>query len=251
VTAPEPPLIRPDWPAPARVRAVSTTRLGGVSTGPWTSLNLGARTDDEPDHVAENRRRLASASGCPPPAWLAQVHGRNVVELELPPAAAGPQPEADASVTGRPGVACVVLSADCLPVLFCDRAGTRVAAAHAGWRGLAAGVLEATLERLGAAPAETLAWLGPCIGPAAFEVGPEVRRAFLETDAGAAAAFVRGRGDRWHADLRGLARRRLAAAGVHRVGASDACTASEPGRFFSHRRDGPCGRMATLIWLAD
>lgn len=251
MTPPALPLIRPDWPAPTRVRAVSTTRDGGVSTGAWASLNLGGQTDDDPARVAENRRRLAAAAGCPPPVWLRQVHGTGVVELAGPPPRGSAAPVADAAVTGAAGRACAVLTADCLPVLLCDRAGTRVGAAHAGWRGLAAGVVEAALAALAVPPDSVLAWLGPCIGPAAFEVGPEVRDAFLAADPAAAPAFVAGRGDRWHADLRRLARRRLRAAGVTAIGASDACTASEPRRFFSHRRDGPCGRLATLIWLAE
>ena len=249
MTSASPRLIRPGWPAPAAVRAVSTTRAGGVSEGPWATLNLGALTADDPARVEANRRRLAAAADCPPPAWLAQVHGTAVVELTGPPAPGAEPPVADASVAHGPGVACAVLTADCLPVLFCDRAGTRVGAAHAGWRGLAAGVVEATVAALGAPPGELIAWLGPCIGTRAFEVGPEVRAAFLDADPGAAAAFLPGRGDRWHADLRALARRRLAALGVGRVSASEACTLSEPDRFFSHRRDGPCGRMATLVWL--
>jgi hypothetical protein len=240
-------LIIPDWPAPAGVRALSTTRSGGVSGGPYASLNLGARTADESGRVAENRRRLVAAAGCPPPAWLEQVHGTAVTPLTGPPTA---EARADAAHTRDPGVACVVLTADCLPVLLCDRAGSRVAAAHAGWRGLAAGVLEHTIAALETDPTRLIAWLGPCIGPRAFEVGPEVRAAFLAADAAAAADFTPGRGDRWHADLRGLARRRLAAAGVTAVSASAHCTHDEPGRFFSHRRDGPCGRMATLVWLA-
>ena len=244
----EPALIRPDWPAPARVRAVSTTRIGGVSRGPYASLNLGARGNDEPARVAENRARLAAAAGCPPPAWLDQVHGTAVAHPTRENAA---EPRADAATTDRPGLSCIVLTADCLPLLLCDRGGRRVAAAHAGWRGLAAGVIERTVAALGVNPGELLAWLGPCIGADAFEVGPEVRAAFVEADTGAGDCFRPGEGDRSFADLRGLARRRLAAAGVDAVTASAACTYHEPDRFFSHRRDGPCGRLATLIWLAD
>jgi hypothetical protein len=239
-------LIRPDWPAPAGVRAVSTTRIGGVSRGPYASLNLGARGDDDPARVAANRARLAAAAGCPPPAWLEQVHGTAVAH---PAPADAAEPRADAATADRPGLSCVVLTADCLPVLLCDRGGRRVAAAHAGWRGLAAGVVERTVAALGGAPGELLAWLGPCIGPDAFEVGPEVRAAFLAADPGAGECFGPGAGDRFYADLRGLARRRLAAAGVDAVTASAACTYREPDRFFSYRRDGPCGRMATLVWL--
>ena len=248
MSTPEPALIRPDWPAPARVRAVSTTRIGGVSRGPYASLNLGARGDDEPARVAENRARLAAAAGCPPPAWLDQVHGTAVAH---PTRENAVEPRADAATADRPGLSCVVLTADCLPLLLCDRGGRRVAAAHAGWRGLAAGVIERAVAAFDGEPGELLAWLGPCIGPDAFEVGPEVRAAFVEADSGAEGCFKPGEGDRCFADLRGLARRRLAAAGVDAVTASAACTYGEPDRFFSHRRDGPCGRMATLVWLAD
>jgi YfiH family protein len=248
VSAAGPVLIRPDWPAPTRVQAVSTTRIGGVSRGPYASLNLGARGGDDPARVAANRARLAAAAGCPPPAWLDQVHGTAVAR---PTPAAAAEPRADAATADRPGLSCVVLTADCLPVLLCDRGGRRVAAAHAGWRGLAAGVIERTVAALGGNPDEVLAWLGPCIGADAFEVGPEVRAAFVDGDPGASDCFTPGDGDRSFADLRGLARRRLRAAGVAAVTASTACTYGEPDRFFSHRRDGPCGRMATLVWLAD
>lgn len=248
MTTAELPLIRPDWPAPARVRAVSTTRVGGVSRGPYASLNLGTRGDDDAARVAENRSRLALAAACPPPAWLEQVHGTAVARPRAPDIS---EPQADAAIAEGPGTSCVVLTADCLPVLLCDRGGRRVAAAHAGWRGLAAGVLERTVAGFGGDPGELLAWLGPCIGPDAFEVGPEVRAAFVAADPGAGGCFIPGNGDRYFADLRGLARRRLAAAGVPAVSATAACTYHESDRFFSYRRDGPCGRMATLIWLVD
>jgi YfiH family protein len=240
-------LIRPDWPAPARVRACSTERAGGVSAVPYDSLNLGARAGDRPADVAENRRRLAAAAECPAPVWLDQVHGPDVVRLGCAPAR---EPAADASVTGETTVTCAILTADCLPVLLCDRAGTRVGAAHAGWRGLAAGVVEAAVSAMDRPAGDLLAWLGPCIGPTAFEVGPEVRAAFLAGDPAAGADFRPGQGDRFYADLRALARRRLLDCGVRDVSASTDCTLEDAGRFFSHRRDGPCGRMATLIWLA-
>lgn len=241
------PLIRPDWPAAPRVRAVSTTRMGGVSEGPWRSLNLADRGGDDPERVAANRARLAAAAGCPPPAWLEQVHGTDVAVLAGPPAA---PPRADAAVTDRPGLACAVLTADCLPVLLCDRAGTRVAAAHAGWRGLQAGVLEQTVARFDDDPADLLAWLGPAIGPDRFEVGGEVREAFMASHRSAREFFRPStRRDHWLADLYGLARLRLAAIGVTRVSGGEHCTVSDARRFFSYRRDGITGRMATLVWL--
>lgn len=240
------PLILPDWPAPAGVRAVSTTRVGGVSAVPCDTLNLGQHVGDEPAAVAENRRRLRAVLPAEP-AWLQQVHGTQVLRLDggrfdVPP-------EADAAWTAQPGVVCAVMTADCLPVLFCDVSGTRVAAAHAGWRGLAAGVLEETVVALATPPGDLLAWLGPAIGPDAFEVGDEVRQAFVADDPGAAAAFRPGEPGKWLADLFALARRRLARAGVTRVFGGGLCTVSDPTRFFSHRRDRRSGRQASLVWL--
>lgn len=238
--------IVPDWPAPARVRAVSTTRAGGVSRAHFASFNLALHVGDDPQHVAENRRRLQAWIGVPV-AWLEQVHGCAVVEAD--PAAT---PVADASFTRRAGLACAVMTADCLPVLLCDRAGSVVAAAHAGWRGLAAGVLEATVEQMQTAPEALLAWLGPAIGAAAFEVGDEVRAAFVERDAKAEAGFVpAARTGKWMADLGLLARQRLMRIGVKAVYGDPSCTHQQAERFFSHRRDGRGGRMASLIWLAD
>lgn len=237
--------IVPDWPAAANVGALSTTRLGGVSGGAYSSLNLGSHVGDDPRSVAENRRRIAAVVPAEP-AWLEQVHGCQVVELAPTTAVTV---SADAAVARRPGSACVIMTADCLPVLFSDRAGTVVAAAHAGWRGLLDGVLEATVRAMGVDPASLLAWLGPAIGPDAFEVGPEVREAFLKRDAAAADGFVKNPRGRWNADLYFLARQRLAGAGVGKVSGGGRCTYSEAERFFSHRRDGVTGRMATLIWL--
>lgn len=238
-------LIRPDWPAPATVRAVATTRAGGVSTGPWAGLNLGDHVDDDPAAVAENRARLRAAVALPAaPHWLRQVHG---IEVAIPgrhePATA------DAAVTRETGRVLAILTADCLPVLLTSRDGSVVAAAHAGWRGLAAGVLEATLAVMDCAPADVLAWLGPAIGPAAFEVGEDVRAASLDSDPGAGAAFVANARGRWQADLPALARRRLGAAGVTAVYGGDLCTHADAARFYSHRRDGRTGRMASLIWI--
>lgn len=239
--------IVPDWPAPARVHAVSTTRAGGVSEGRFSSLNLGQHVGDEPAAVAENRRRLMDTLHLKQePRWLQQVHGTRVAVLDGMPVA-GP---ADASMSKRAGEVCVIMTADCLPVLFTDRAGTRVAAAHAGWRGLSAGVLEATLQAMGDTPAELLAWLGPAIGPPSYEVGDEVRQAFIDQDRAASEAFQVGMAPgKWWCDLYMLARLRLKAAGVTSIYGGSWCTLKERERFFSFRRDGACGRMASLIWM--
>ncbi len=236
--------IFPDWPAPANVRAAVTTRAGGVSVGPYASLNLGDHVGDEPAAVAENRARLVRALALPgEPGWLKQVHGTCARDAAL---AGG---EADAGFATGPGVVCVVLTADCLPVLFCDRHGTRVAAAHAGWRGLAAGVLERTVEALDTSPGDVLAWLGPAIGPDAFEVGEEVRAEFLRHDARAAEAFRPSPQGRWLADLYALARLRLQRQGVTAIHGGGLCTYRDVERFYSYRRDGVTGRVASLIWL--
>ena len=237
--------LTPDWPAPSRVRACVTTRAGGVSLAPFDSLNLGDHVGDDPQAVAENRRRLIERLGCNP-AWLQQVHSADVVEAD--PAAVA---VADASWTATPGRACAVLTADCLPALFCDRAGSRVAAAHAGWRGLAGGVLENTVAALGVPAGELLVWLGPAIGPQSFEVGAEVREAFVVQHAQAEQAFSASRNaGRFMADLYALARIRLAAIGVTAVHGGGLDTFSDP-RFFSYRRAARSGRLASLIWLAD
>lgn len=238
-------LLQPDWPAPARVRACVTTRAGGVSLAPYDSLNLGDHVDDDALAVTENRLRLKQILGCQP-AWLSQVHGTQVVEADVAVVA-----EADASWSATPGIASTVLTADCLPVLFCDRAGTRVAAAHAGWRGLAAGVLERTLDALAVPPDKVLVWLGPAIGADAFEVGAEVRAAFVDKHAHADAAFRPGvMPGKYLADIYQLARIRLAAHGVAAVYGGGLCTVSDPG-FYSYRRAPRTGRFASLIWLAD
>ncbi len=241
-------LIRPDWPAPDRVRAASTTRLGGVSKPPWHSLNLGIHVQDDAQHVTENRARLASELALEQGVfgWLSQVHGTDLVTLPVDGI-----PEADASTTTQAGQVCAILTADCLPVLLCDRAGTQVAAAHAGWRGLCAGILEQVIASFAAPAAEIIAWLGPAIGPGQFEVGPEVRDAFMVADARAAEAFSASgaRPGHFMADIYCLARQRLENTGVTAVYGGDLCTASDPQRFYSYRRDGQTGRMATLIWL--
>jgi YfiH family protein len=239
-------LIIPDWPAPVQVRAVNTTRWGGVSQPPYDSLNLAGHVGDAPAHVAENRRRLAvTLNRVHEPAWLEQVHGTTVVEAETVSAPV----IADAAWTRAPSRPCVVMTADCLPVLLCDRDGTVAAAAHAGWRGLAAGVIGATVARLGISPMELLAWLGPAIGPDAFEVGEEVRAAFLELDTGNAVCFRPSPAGRWLADLYELARRQLRGLGIWAIYGGGFCTFSEPERFFSYRRESRTGRMASLIWL--
>ncbi|EXF95295.1 laccase [Pseudomonas fluorescens HK44] len=233
----------PDWPAPAGVKACVTTRAGGVSLAPFDSLNLGDHVDDNPEAVAENRRRLTDHFSIQP-AWLQQVHGIAVAHADPATVAT-----ADASWTVTPGIACAAMTADCLPALFCDRAGTRVAAAHAGWRGLAAGVLEATVESLAVDPAEVLVWLGPAIGPKAFEVGPEVREAFVRQLAETDQAFVPSHNTgKFMADIYTLARLRLAACGVTAVYGGGFCTVTDP-RFFSYRRSPRTGRFASLVWL--
>ena len=236
-------LLQPEWPAPARVRACVTTRAGGVSQAPFDTLNLGDHVGDDPTAVASNRQRLMGQFGFLP-AWLNQVHGVNVVEADPSRVL-----EADASWTATPGIACTAMTADCLPALFCDRAGTRVAAAHAGWRGLAGGVLEATVKQLDVAAADLLVWLGPAIGPGNFEVGAEVRETFMATHPQAAQAFVPGAAPgKFLADIYALARLRLAAIGVEAVYGGGLCTVDDP-RFFSYRRASRTGRFASLIWL--
>lgn len=217
--------------------------------GAWQGLNLGTHVGDRADHVAENRTCLQAALGVRP-VFLAQVHGTEVLPLDpgTPDGAV-----ADACVTDQAGVACTIMVADCLPVLFADVSGARVAGAHAGWRGLAAGVLERTVQAF-ESPARTMAWLGPCIGPSTFEVGDEVRAVFIAASAGAAEHFrPTGAPGKWWADLPGLARDRLAAAGVLQIHGNDGsvpwCTVSNPLQFFSHRRDGVSGRFAACIWL--
>jgi len=236
----------PDWPAPPRVRALVTTRLGGVSRSPYDEFNLGLHVGDDPRAVAANRARLRRHVPAEP-FWLEQVHGVEVASAD----AKGEGPvRADASVARRAGTVCAVMTADCLPVLFCNDEGTVVAAAHAGWRGLVAGVLEATLARMAVEPERIMAWLGPAIGPEAFEVGDEVRAAFLMSDPGAQAAFApQGVEGKWLADIFMLARRRLAQAGVDRIYGGGLCTVSGNDRFYSYRRESMTGRFASLIWF--
>ena len=244
--------LGPDWPVPQSVRAVFTLRAGGVSVGPYASLNVGAHVQDDPQAVAENRRRIAAAFELPTePAWLTQVHGAEVVRL-------GTQVQAnltaDAVVTRQAGCVCAIQVADCLPVLFAARDGSVVGAAHAGWRGLAAGVLEGTVAAMGVPPGQLWAWIGPGIGAANFEVGAEVRDSLVAAAGATAAAeveaaFVANARGRWQCDLVALARQRLAACGLTAIHGGQWCTFSSAERFFSYRRDGRTGRMAALIWL--
>ena len=242
--------IVPDWPAPARVRALVTTRQGGVSGGRYTSFNQAAHCGDDLACVVANRRRLLALTGAPPICWLSQVHGIDVVDAAQSGAV---PPEADASFSRTPTHACGILTADCLPVLICDRAATLVAAAHCGWRGLAQGVLHRLVERLTPRTDALLAWLGPAIGPAHYEVGEDVRDALRATIAAATVAAALRPGQiegKWHADLYALARAELNGLGVTDIYGGGFCTYAEK-RFYSYRRDGVTGRMATLIWLSE
>lgn len=238
-------LLVPEWSAPATVRAACTLRTGGVSAAPFASLNLGLHVGDEPAAVGENRARVSAALSLPgEPCWLAQAHGTRVANLD---AETAPAP-ADAAITRASGRVLAIQVADCMPVLFASDDGAVLAAAHAGWRGLAAGVLEATVAAMQCDPRRISAWLGPAIGARHFEVGAEVRAAFVAQDARAAEGFIRNARGRWNCDLLLLARARLAALGVGAVSAANLCTYDEPSRCFSYRRDGRTGRMAALIW---
>jgi len=235
--------IRAEWPAPAGIVAGTTTRDGGVSGGAYASMNLGAHVDDDPACVVENRRRFVAGCGLEAePDWLTQVHGTAVRRAgDTVPL------EADAAVAREPGATVAVLTADCLPILLCAQDGEEIAAIHAGWRGLAAGIVDATLASMQTPPGRLLAWFGPAISQPAFEVGDEVRAAFLAGDSGAEACFLPNERGRWQADLYALARRHLEAAGVRAVHGGGLCTVGDTERFFSYRRDGQCGRMATFI----
>ena len=234
----------PDWAVPANVRALQTTRNGGVSQAPWASFNLGDHVGDEPAAVAANRAALRAHLPAEP-LWLTQVHGTVAVDANQRPEIR----EADAAFARQPGSVCVVMTADCLPVLLCDRQGTVVAAAHAGWRGLLAGVLESTVAAMNVQPGDLLAWLGPAIGPRCFEVGDEVRNAFVAESPAADLAFMPQQPGKWLCDIYLLARQRLQGMGVTAISGGGLCTVSDGERYFSYRRDGVTGRMASLIWL--
>lgn len=240
------PLLKPDWILPAGVHSFSTTRNGGASHAPYHSLNLGDHVGDDARLVLENRQRLSHQLGLTQEIiWLEQVHGTKVLSLETT------RPincRADGSYSRISGQVCAIMTADCLPVLFCSVKGDEVAAAHAGWRGLQCGVLEQMLAHFMARPADIMAWLGPAIGPKQFEVGPEVRQVFIDKDPDTQCAF-RARGDKYLADIYMLARQRLQSMGVAQVYGGDYCTVSQPELFFSYRRDKNTGRMASLIWF--
>lgn len=235
--------ITPNWPAPANIYALQATRLGGCSLPPYDSLNLGTHVGDDAMRVERNRNLLNDVLPSEP-VWLEQVHGAEVALAE----AAGCRTVADACISRKKNAVCVVMTADCLPVLLCDQAGTVVGAAHAGWRGLANGVLEATVKAMDVAPDRLMAWLGPAIGPTAFEVGAEVREIFIQHDPSAASAFM-SVAEKYLADIYQLARQRLQAAGITQISGGEFCTYTERERFFSYRRDGATGRMASFIWL--
>jgi YfiH family protein len=241
-------LLDMNWELPRGVSAACTTRLGGVSEAPWDSFNLATHVGDDLAHVAANRARLRELLKLgAEPAWLTQVHGVAIADLDAAPPSPMPA-TADAAVSSRAGAACVVMVADCLPVLFCSRDGQRIGAAHAGWRGLAAGVLERTVAAMGVPANELIAWLGPAISQEQFEVGDEVREALVNADRAANSRFRMNARGRWQADLVGLARLRLAALGLTSVSGGTWCTFTDRERFYSHRRDGKGGRLAALIW---
>lgn len=234
----------PNWPAPPNIRALQTTRIGGFSRAPYDSLNLGSHVSDAPLDVARNRILLNTLMPSEP-VWLEQVHGTVVANADNP----GCLPQADACIATHRSAVCVVMTADCLPVLLCDQQGTVVGAVHAGWKGLAAGVIEATVQTMNVPAQNLMAWLGPAISQPAFEVGAEVREVFIAADPKAESAFVAGQGGKWLADIYALARIRLNALGITQIYGSDYCTYKDTQRFFSYRRDGVTGRIGTFIWL--
>ena len=237
-------LIQPDWPAPNNIKAVITTRSSGVSEAKYSSFNLATHVNDDLQHVLKNRTLLKQNLKLPAePVWLEQVHGAHVLDANK-----FSSNQADASFSNNINQVCAVMTADCLPVLICNRQGTKVAAAHAGWRGLQAGVIESTIDALQEDPGNCLLWLGPAIGPQAFEVGDEVRQAFVNEIPATAVAFVATRPGHWLADIYQLARIRLQKKGVNQIYGGGLCTFTDASRFYSYRRDGETGRMASLIW---
>jgi len=239
-------LIIPDWSAPENVRALQTTRLGGISRAPYDSLNLGDHVGDAPLAVEHNRIMLNTLLPSEP-VWLEQVHGAVVANADT----SGCLPQADGCIARHGSAVCVVLTADCLPVLLCDMAGSVVGAAHAGWKGLSAGVIESTVTAMNVLPQDMIAWLGPAISQKAFEVGEEVRAVFVDADQNAASAFLPGQNGKWFADIYKLAHLRLNALGISKVFGGGYCTFSDRERFFSYRRNGVTGRMGTFIWLSS
>lgn len=240
--------ITPAWPAPGNILAISTTRQGGHSIGRYAGMNLGDHVGDDPHAVSNNRQQLTERLALPgEPVWLKQVHGHRVLCAD----SAAANTEADAAWSAQAGTVCAVLTADCLPLLFCDRAGSHVAVAHAGWRGLAAGIIEATLDALPVPASDLLVWLGPAISAQAFEVGEEVVTAFTRFDPETRQAFVPAESGKWFADLPRLARQRLQGRGVVDIYDSELCTYTDNERFYSFRRDGETGRMATLIMIRE
>jgi len=239
------PVIIPDWPAPANIRALSTTRTGGCSLPPYQQLNLGMHVGDEEFRVINNRHLLSTSKKLPqPPRWLKQIHSTQVINTQDWYAGI----EADACISQTTEAVCAVMTADCLPILLCDVQGNHVAAIHAGWRGLAAGIIENTIAKMACHSNKLIAWLGPAIGPSAFEVGTEVRKAFVDINATDAVAFS-AHDSQWLADLYLLAQHRLKAAGISAIYGGNFCTFTDQQRFFSYRRDGVTGRMATMIWI--
>ena len=241
-----PEFIYPDWPAPGNVSALTTTRVGGYSVAPFDSFNLSLRSGDNIEHVKRNRALLIKSANLPAePRWLRQVHGNRVIDA----AGSAAYSEADGSYTHQPRVVCAVLTADCCPVFLCDRHGQRVAVLHCGWRGIARGLVEQGVARMGVPATELLAWLGPAIGPSSFEVGDDVYDAFTSCNLEAATAFKRRENSRWLADIYALVTQRLQAVGVTEISGANYCTVLERQRFFSYRRDRVCGHMASLIWM--
>ncbi|EMR13678.1 hypothetical protein MPL1_04050 [Methylophaga lonarensis MPL] len=239
-------LIVPDWPAPAHIKAICTTRQAGFSPPPYDSLNLGDHVADDPKNVHRNRQQLITLADLPEmPLWLNQTHSTRVIDSDEWQSGI----EADAIISERPGHVCSVLTADCLPLLVCDVRGNQVAAIHAGWRGLLSGIIETTVKRFNAPMQDLLVWLGPAIGPSAFEVGPEVYQAFTAHHAIAAEAFTASENGHHYADIYQLARQRLQLRGVHNIFGGEYCTFNQADQFFSYRRDGVTGRMASIIWL--
>lgn len=241
-------IIRPDWECSANIQACVTTRIGGLSAAPYDQLNLGDHVNDDPQRVSHNRALLKSQLELPAePVWLQQVHGTRVVDA----AEVKSGVSADAAFTAQDNTICAVLTADCLPVFFCTEDGSTVAVAHAGWRGLAAGILQTTATALQTSSAQILCWLGPAIGPHAFEVGGEVRETFISQQDAAAAAFIKTSEDHWLADIYTLARIQLKSMGISRISGGEHCTFTDAERFYSYRRDGVTGRMASLIWMSN